>query len=422
MTTPAYSIVYSATVSGTTGAVNVGSVMIPSASSPTTYVVATTANRGTRRSEGVALTAYGASGTGAVEIQQSGTIDATTSGLAAGAASWVRCSTTGTIERCTPAPGDDIIGYAEVDGRVHLCFGFLTSSITSGGGGGSTPTGTGFRHVTGGVEDAAAALVVNADVNASAAIAVTKLATGSNNGEVLMRTAGANAFGLVANANVDAAAAIAGTKVSPNFGAQLVQTTGDLSCGGANVASAGMIRGANAVWYAVRNAGNTADLQMMRASNVDNLEVWGTGAAYGDNIQNAPSGQRHIFQDQLVYRMILRNASVSMCQPVKGDGALASSPFRWAELAIAQASTVTTTLSTSQYECPRLIATGTPGGNFAWEAPATAGAFYIVTNTTPNTLTFRKNGGTGVAIATTKTAIIAYDATAADYRRITLDA
>lgn len=43
------------------------------------------------------------------------------------------------------------------------------------GGGGSTPTGTGFVHVTAGVQDAAAKLVQNADVHASAAIAESKL-------------------------------------------------------------------------------------------------------------------------------------------------------------------------------------------------------------------------------------------------------
>lgn len=43
--------------------------------------------------------------------------------------------------------------------------------------GGSTPTGTGFVHVTAGVQDGAAALIANADVSASAAIALSKLAT-----------------------------------------------------------------------------------------------------------------------------------------------------------------------------------------------------------------------------------------------------
>ncbi len=42
--------------------------------------------------------------------------------------------------------------------------------------GGTTPTGTGFRHVTSGTEDAATKLVEDADVHASAGIAITKLA------------------------------------------------------------------------------------------------------------------------------------------------------------------------------------------------------------------------------------------------------
>jgi hypothetical protein len=41
--------------------------------------------------------------------------------------------------------------------------------------GGATPTGTGLRHVTAGVEDAAAVLIVNNDVDNSAAIAESKL-------------------------------------------------------------------------------------------------------------------------------------------------------------------------------------------------------------------------------------------------------
>lgn len=44
------------------------------------------------------------------------------------------------------------------------------------GSGGTPPTGTGFRHITGGAEDAAAQLVFNADVDAGAAITESKLA------------------------------------------------------------------------------------------------------------------------------------------------------------------------------------------------------------------------------------------------------
>lgn len=135
MATPAYAIIHSALVNGVSGAVGRGAVVLPNAAAPTLYVTATTANRGTRRSEAIALTAFGGTGVGTVELQQSGTIDASISGLAPGdEGSWVRCSATGTIERCTPSGSDDIIGYAEADGRVHLMFGVLTAALVNGGG------------------------------------------------------------------------------------------------------------------------------------------------------------------------------------------------------------------------------------------------------------------------------------------------
>lgn len=139
MPTPNYSIVFSAQLVGSS-TMSVGNIMIPSSDEPTRYVLSSTANRGSRRSEGVALTAYGGSSRGSVQMQQAGTIDATISGLAAGSASWVRCSATGTIERCTPSGSDDIIGYAEADGRVHLMFGVLTADLVNGGG--ATPGGS----------------------------------------------------------------------------------------------------------------------------------------------------------------------------------------------------------------------------------------------------------------------------------------
>lgn len=63
------------------------------------------------------------------------------------------------------------------------------SIVTITAGGGSTPTGTGVPKIVGGVQDAAASLIVNADVNAAAAIAVSKLAAGTNT-YVLTTTAG----------------------------------------------------------------------------------------------------------------------------------------------------------------------------------------------------------------------------------------
>lgn len=65
---------------------------------------------------------------------------------------------------------------------------FLAGAVVSGGGG-TVPTGTGIPHIVGGVQNAAASLIVNADVSASAAIDVSKLAAGTNS-YVLTTTAG----------------------------------------------------------------------------------------------------------------------------------------------------------------------------------------------------------------------------------------
>jgi hypothetical protein len=142
MPTPNYSFRLSAQlVSATT--VSVGNVVIPSNSITDRWVVATTANRGTRSSEAIALTAYGGSSTGSIQLQSAGTIDASISGLSAGSKQLVRCSATGTIERVASySAGDDIIGYAEADGRVHLHFGLPWAEIEALAGGGATPGGS----------------------------------------------------------------------------------------------------------------------------------------------------------------------------------------------------------------------------------------------------------------------------------------
>ncbi len=68
-------------------------------------------------------------------------------------------------------------------------------TVTIAGGGGSTPTGTGLRKVVAGVEAGAAALLVDADIAAGAAIALSKLANVSATDKLLGRsTAGAGAI------------------------------------------------------------------------------------------------------------------------------------------------------------------------------------------------------------------------------------
>ena len=73
--------------------------------------------------------------------------------------------------------------------------------------------------------------IVDADISGSAAIAQSKIATGTLPSGV--QVASANIVdGSIVNADVNNSAAIDGTKISPNFGSQVVQTTGNIVVGG----------------------------------------------------------------------------------------------------------------------------------------------------------------------------------------------
>lgn len=110
--------------------------------------------------------------------------------------------------------------------------------------------------------------------------------------------------------------------------------------------------------------------------------------------------------------------SLKTAGPVSGDSA-ATMPFRWKSIAISQGSTADNTLAAGTYESVMLTITGTPGGNFNVIGPNQADAFFIVRNTTANICTFKRAGGTGIAIAAGKTAILSH--IAGDYVRITPD-
>ena len=64
--------------------------------------------------------------------------------------------------------------------------------------------------------------IVNADINASAAIAKSKLASLD-----------------IVNGDINASAAIAGTKISPDFGSQNIVTTGTLGANNTTITGSG---------------------------------------------------------------------------------------------------------------------------------------------------------------------------------------
>lgn len=149
-----HSINYSAILSGTAADVSVGMAVL---NTTTGFVPATSANRTlySARAYGIALTAGEAYR--AIQVAHGGVIDSTISGLGTGTAGdYVIVSATGTLTRtASPAGSDDIIGRCpSTKGDV-----VVTPCASVGGGGGSTPTGSGFRRVVAGVEDAAASAV-----------------------------------------------------------------------------------------------------------------------------------------------------------------------------------------------------------------------------------------------------------------------
>jgi hypothetical protein len=73
------------------------------------------------------------------------------------------------------------------------------------------------------VASGTACSIVGRAANSTGALGLISVAA---DGDVVMRTASVVTSGKIANANVDAAAAIAGTKIAPDFGAQNVLTTG----------------------------------------------------------------------------------------------------------------------------------------------------------------------------------------------------
>jgi hypothetical protein len=79
--------------------------------------------------------------------------------------------------------------------------------------------------------------IVDADVSASAAIDLSKLATGAL--PTAITVASANIVdGTIVNADVSTSAAIAGTKVAPDFGSQNIVTTGTLGAGATTLSAA----------------------------------------------------------------------------------------------------------------------------------------------------------------------------------------
>lgn len=472
MTTPNYAVIFSAQLVGST-TVTKGQVLIPSASDPSVYVVATTANRGTRRSEGIATTSFSGIRNGSVQLQQAGTIDATLSGLAAGSQTWVRCSATGTIERIVGSPGvgDDIIGLAEADGRVHLFFGTLTPTIVNGGGG--TPGGSdtqlqynnaGSFGGTANLAYVAGKLQTSANIQWKNGLVTGDLAwtpTGTSKTITLPDATGTvvlndNTATLVAKTisgasntitNVSLTTGVTGTLPIGNGGTGLTAVPGSngqfivnaggtaFGAGGSNwtlggTGNQGLIGAAGAFVSFGTSPATIGSVRLMTTGTDDLVSMAYTGInvslirtdalilKFSDvNFQTEYSGYQVVVKSYTaplylhgegILGVTLTSTDVKMANQVTGDQS-SSVPFRLKKLAIAQNSTSTLTLSAAQYENPYLEATGAAGGAFIWQAPASTGAFFVVKNSNSSSMTFRSGVSGGVTIAAGKSACVIHN-------------
>lgn len=161
------SLNFSAPLSATAGVVFVGQCLVPLADG--TYVVATAANRATYgRADGIAATT--GDNRNPCVLLTTGPIPNAITGLGPGAASWIRVSSAGILERCTPSTGDDIVGWGETDGRLHADFGILTAAIVSGSVVILAPTVTSLSVATGPTTGSTATTINGTNLTGASAV------------------------------------------------------------------------------------------------------------------------------------------------------------------------------------------------------------------------------------------------------------
>jgi hypothetical protein len=175
--------------------------------------------------------------------------------------------------------------------------------------------------------------IVNADINASAAIAHTKLANitagsvllgnASNvptatalSGDVTVSDAGVTAIGsgVIVDADIDASAAIAGTKVSPDFGSQNVVTTGDLqgaSINGGPLAGFrnAIINGNFDIW---QRGTSVADFGFVTADRWTTRNQVNTGGSLTQSRQPFTLGQTDVPNEPEYYWRLVFTGSTAM--------------------------------------------------------------------------------------------------------------
>ncbi len=162
--------------------------------------------------------------------------------------------------------------------------------------------------------------IVNADVSSSAAIDLSKLATGALPTGITVASANL-VDGTIVNADVSSSAAIAGTKISPDFGSQNIQTTGSLTIGGGTAITEHI------------SSSTAIDFGSIPGNGCETQTVAGvSGAVDGDVVTLGVPNNVASASSTLVFTGWVSAAdtvSVRVCQVASGDsGNLPSGTFR----------------------------------------------------------------------------------------------
>lgn len=417
MTAPVATFNLSAPISAVSGPIAVGDVVVPIGG---VFFKATAANLTAAgvRAQGVALTPWSSSTPGAVAVQNVGFIDAASTNLGAGAASWVRVSAAGVLQRVTtPSGTDDVVGFCSTDGTLSGMFGVLTPTLVNGGGSGFVaPTGTGFMTVGTGSMDAAALafpLAANKGGTGLAALGsgvatwlgtpsganfaaattgtlpVTILAPSGTSTWVLTTTAGVVGWAAAAGGGASAGAS---TEVQTSNGSGgfvasgVFASLGTLSVGTSPYASSGDVKLGTGFLLRTRNAANSNDLGILTMDGVNNLFVGtDTDASHGVRVVTVEGANSVTLRAGGITTAVLDGTNVAFNQPVIGN----SQP--WAGMNgmfVKGLATATYTLAASECALSIIKITGTGLNTIKFPAATDATAYMkFVWNTASNSLT-----------------------------------
>lgn len=467
MTEPNFSVNFSARMIASE-ACSVGNLLVYDAAVGN-WKVSTTANRAAANalSQAVALTPYGGSLVGKVSYQSSGVVAQEITGLSAGYGSRVlaRTSATGTFERITGfTSGDDVVGFAEPDGRVHLHLGLPWQDILAlasfpvevpGGVGHMIVYGPdGYSGVDGGAPPTSGEVNTMSNVGSGTGLifkAKTLL-------DFALRSLLAGAGILVTNNTSDITIAEQRVQITNGSTGTLsdiattngssVEATVIVFTGGSNVTlnslatpregrrillvnaldeadftiahntgstTANRINTPNQAAFTVATGGvaslyydTNASRWQLDEQNPNQVGTAGQSLAIAGSgvLANVDSGGGFAFQVAGITSLAFDNSAVSFGHPLVADTTFTKA-LRLGASSINKTDATDLTLG-AEAATPSLYFHGTPGGAFNVIGPNDDGSMYFVYNNTPSTLTFKKTGGSGVALTTGQKGILVH--------------